>query len=235
MGSAIDSPGLVATGDTAAPPPPGASAAAAALDGAGVPLGTTELFVGGLSPSPTDLGGSCPERHRHGLRSEPARSSAATELCRSSPSDLGGAIDGEFHRVQPCAHGRGRTVGTVIDHGSRDDFRRRKHSARGDGASDHRARRHDRSARKHYALQLYGRLRPDIPASEPPPRVRTGRRNPGRAGVLRPPPAVVLMRPIRCGQADADNLMRTIVGRHARLPAHGGCIDPPAVVGTRFR
>ncbi len=45
---------------TVAPPPPGASAAAAALDGAGVPLGATDLFVGGLSPSATDLGGGCP-------------------------------------------------------------------------------------------------------------------------------------------------------------------------------
>ena len=60
IGSAMDSSGLTAMGDTSAPPPPGASAAAAALDGAGVPLGATDLFVGGLSPSPTDLGGGCP-------------------------------------------------------------------------------------------------------------------------------------------------------------------------------
>lgn len=60
MSSTMDGPGLSVMGDTTAPPPPGASAAAAALDGAGVPLGATDLFVGGLSPSPTDLGGGCP-------------------------------------------------------------------------------------------------------------------------------------------------------------------------------
>jgi hypothetical protein len=58
-GTPMGSSGLSAMGNTAAPPPPGASAAAAALDGAGIPLGTTDLFVGGLSPSPTDLGGGC--------------------------------------------------------------------------------------------------------------------------------------------------------------------------------
>jgi hypothetical protein len=60
----MGSSGLITMGgtmaSTAAPPPPGASAAAAALDGAGVPLGATDLFVGGLSPSATDLGGGCP-------------------------------------------------------------------------------------------------------------------------------------------------------------------------------
>jgi hypothetical protein len=60
MGGAMDGPGFAVMGDAAASPPPGASAAAAALDGAGVPLGATDLFVGGLSPSATDLGGSCP-------------------------------------------------------------------------------------------------------------------------------------------------------------------------------
>jgi hypothetical protein len=33
----------------------GATAAQAAVGGAGIPLGTTELFAGGLSPSPTDV------------------------------------------------------------------------------------------------------------------------------------------------------------------------------------
>jgi hypothetical protein len=59
MGTAMDDPALASMTDTIAPPPPGASAAAAALDGAGIPLAATDLFVGGLSPSPTDLGG-CP-------------------------------------------------------------------------------------------------------------------------------------------------------------------------------
>jgi hypothetical protein len=60
ISTAMDGPGFAAATGTTAAPPPGASAAAAALDGAGIPLGATDLFVGGLSPSPTDLGGGCP-------------------------------------------------------------------------------------------------------------------------------------------------------------------------------
>ncbi len=45
---------------TAAPAPSGENAAQAALGGAGVPLGTTELFGGGLSPATTDTGAACP-------------------------------------------------------------------------------------------------------------------------------------------------------------------------------
>jgi hypothetical protein len=90
MGSAMDSPGLVATGNTAAPPPPGASAAAAALDGAGIPLGTTDLFVGGLSPSPTDLGGGCPSSTGTASLGTGAIFSGDGTLSMSS-SDLGGA------------------------------------------------------------------------------------------------------------------------------------------------
>jgi hypothetical protein len=47
---------------TAAPPAPGENAAVAAIGGAGVPLGTTELFAGGLSPAPMDaiVSPTCP-------------------------------------------------------------------------------------------------------------------------------------------------------------------------------
>jgi hypothetical protein len=90
MGSVMDSPGLVATGNTAAPPPPGASAAAAALDGAGIPLGTTDLFVGGLSPSPSDLGGGCPSSTGTTSLGTGAIFSGDGTLS-TSPSDLGGA------------------------------------------------------------------------------------------------------------------------------------------------
>jgi hypothetical protein len=47
---------------TGAPSPTSAMATEAAVGGAGIPLGTTELFVGGLSPAPTDATGSpsCP-------------------------------------------------------------------------------------------------------------------------------------------------------------------------------
>jgi hypothetical protein len=90
LSNATNSSGFPALGSTTAPPPPGASAAAAALDGAGVPLGATELFVGGLSPSPTDLGGGCP--------SAPGVSSLGTGAVFSgdgtlsmSASDLAGA------------------------------------------------------------------------------------------------------------------------------------------------
>ncbi len=211
MGSAMDSPGLVATGNTAAPPPPGAGAAAAALDGAGIPLGATELFVGGLSPSPGDLGGGCPSFHRHGLarnRRDLQRRRNPVDVAERSRRRGGG----KRHRLRHCAHSRGRTVGTVVDNGSGGHLRRREHSARGDGASDHRTWRHDRRAGEHFALQLHGRFRPGIAAPEPPPRLRTGRRNPGRAGVLRHP------RPsLDCGQSDCG----TSVGRHARLPADG--------------
>jgi hypothetical protein len=90
MSSAMGISGLPPMAGTAAPAPPGASAAAAALDGAGIPLGATDLFGGGLSPSPTDLGGSC------------SSSTAVTQLgtgaifggdgtLSMSPSDLGGA------------------------------------------------------------------------------------------------------------------------------------------------
>ena len=57
----VPSPGIVSTTampqlDAAATPSPtGEMVAAAALGGAGIPLGTTDLFAGGLSPSPTDL------------------------------------------------------------------------------------------------------------------------------------------------------------------------------------
>jgi hypothetical protein len=90
MGSAMDGPGLVATGNTAAPPPPGAGAAAAALDGAGIPLGATELFVGGLSPSPGDLGGGCPNSTGTASLGTGAIFSGDGTLS-TSPSDLGGA------------------------------------------------------------------------------------------------------------------------------------------------
>jgi hypothetical protein len=47
---------------TEAPSAPGENAAQAAIGGAGVPLGTTELFAGGLSPAPTDatVSPTCP-------------------------------------------------------------------------------------------------------------------------------------------------------------------------------
>ncbi len=89
MGSAMNSPGLVATGNTAAPPPPGANAAAAALDGAGIPLGATDLFVGGLSPSPSDLGGGCPSSTGTAPLGTGAIFSGDGTLS-TSPSDLGG-------------------------------------------------------------------------------------------------------------------------------------------------
>ena len=75
---------------TAAPPPPGASAAAAALDGAGIPLGTTELFVGGLSPSPGDVGGGCSDSIALASLGTGAIFSGDGTLSMS-PSDLGGA------------------------------------------------------------------------------------------------------------------------------------------------
>jgi hypothetical protein len=90
LGAPMGFPGLVATGNTAAPPPPGASAAAAALDGAGIPLGTTDLFVGGLSPSPTDLGGGCPSSTGTASLGTGAIFSGDGTLSMSS-SDLGGA------------------------------------------------------------------------------------------------------------------------------------------------
>jgi hypothetical protein len=90
MGGAMGSPGLAAMADTTAPPPPGASAAAAALDGAGIPLGATDLFVGGLSPSPTDLGGGCPSSIGIASLGTGAIFSSDGTLS-SSPSDLGGA------------------------------------------------------------------------------------------------------------------------------------------------
>jgi hypothetical protein len=90
LGSPTGFPGLAATGSTAAPPPPGASAAAAALDGAGIPLGATGLFVGGLSPSPTDLGGGCPSSTGTASLGTGAIFSGDGTLSMSS-SDLGGA------------------------------------------------------------------------------------------------------------------------------------------------
>jgi hypothetical protein len=90
IGSVMGSPGLTAMGDTSAPPPPGANAAAAALDGAGVPLGATDLFVGGLSPSPTDLGGGCPSTTSVVTLGTGAIFSGNGTLSMS-PSDLGGA------------------------------------------------------------------------------------------------------------------------------------------------
>jgi hypothetical protein len=84
--------GSTAMGSTAAPPP-GASAAAAALDGAGVPLGATELFVGGLSPSPTDLGGGCSSGVGIGMLGTGAIFAGDGTLTTSS-SDLGGATSG---------------------------------------------------------------------------------------------------------------------------------------------
>ena len=202
IGSTTDSPGLPPMGDTAAPPPPGASAAAAALDGAGIPLGATDLFVGGLSPSPSDLGGSCPglEQHRiaRNRRDLLRRRNPVHVAERSRRRD-----HREFHRLQPCADGRGRTVGTIVEHGSRSNLWRRKHPACGDRASDRRAWRHDRPARKHHALQLHGCFGPGIPAPEPPPGVCTGPGNPARAGVLRPPGRHRLCGHSRCGQSSA--------------------------------
>jgi hypothetical protein len=90
IGSAMDSSGLTAMGETSAPPPPGANAAAAALDGAGVPLGATDLFGGGLSPSPTDLGGGCPSAPSVVTLGTGAIFSGNGTLSMS-PSDLGGA------------------------------------------------------------------------------------------------------------------------------------------------
>jgi hypothetical protein len=89
MSNAVGSPGAGAMGDTAAPPPPGANAAAAALDGAGVPLGATDLFVGGLSPSPNDLGGSCPSPASVGPLGTGSIFSGDGTLSTSG-SDLGG-------------------------------------------------------------------------------------------------------------------------------------------------
>src|SRR5262249_29423046 len=61
LGAGVPGPGVVDTTtmpqlETAATPSPtGEMVAAAALGGAGIPLGTTELFAGGLSPSPRDV------------------------------------------------------------------------------------------------------------------------------------------------------------------------------------
>jgi hypothetical protein len=90
MSIGTNSSGVVAMGNTAAPPPPGASAAAAALDGAAIPLGATDLFVGGLSPSPADLGGGCPSPAAVGTLGTGAIFSGDGTLS-SSASDLGGA------------------------------------------------------------------------------------------------------------------------------------------------
>ncbi len=133
IGSAMDSSGLTAMGDTSAPPPPGASAAAAALDGAGVPLGATDLFVGGLSPSPTDLGGGCPSALGVVTLGTGAIFSGNGTLSMS-PSDLGGATTPSDSDCSTRADGRSRTVGTVVDHWRRGRLRRREHSARGDRA-----------------------------------------------------------------------------------------------------
>jgi hypothetical protein len=100
MGSSF---GLPATGDTAAAPPPGASAAAAALDGAGVPLGATDLFVGGLSPSPTDLGGGCPSTAAFASLGTGAIFSGDGTLSTSA-SDLGGTtVAGTGCSIAPTA------------------------------------------------------------------------------------------------------------------------------------
>jgi hypothetical protein len=87
--SAMGISGLPPMAGTAAPAPPGASAAAAALDGAGIPLGSTDLFVGGLSPSPTDLGGGCPSPAGVAPLGTGAIFSGDGTLS-ISPSDLGG-------------------------------------------------------------------------------------------------------------------------------------------------
>jgi hypothetical protein len=89
-GNATGSSGIPPVVDTAAPPPPGASAAAAALDGAGIPLGVSELFVGGLSPSQTDLGAGCPSSSGVAQLGTGAIFSGDGTLS-TSPSDLGGA------------------------------------------------------------------------------------------------------------------------------------------------
>jgi hypothetical protein len=90
LGNATGSSGIPPMADTAAPSPPGASAAAAALDGAGIPLGATELFVGGLSPSQADVGGSCPSSISGSQLGTGAIFSGDGTLSMS-PSDLGGA------------------------------------------------------------------------------------------------------------------------------------------------
>jgi hypothetical protein len=90
LGNATGSSGIPPMAETAAPPPPGANAAAVALDGAGIPLGTTELFVGGLSPSQTDLGAGCPSTSVVTQLGTGAIFSGDGTLSMS-PSDLGGA------------------------------------------------------------------------------------------------------------------------------------------------
>jgi hypothetical protein len=90
LGNATGSSSIPPMADTAAQPPPGASAAAAALDGAGIPLGATELFVGGLSPSQTDLGAGCPSSSGVAQLGTGAIFSG-DETLSTSPSDLGGA------------------------------------------------------------------------------------------------------------------------------------------------
>jgi hypothetical protein len=81
--------GIPPMGDTTAPSPPGASAAAAALDGAGIPLGATELFVGGLSPSQTDVGGGC-SSSIGGTQLGTGAIFSGDGTLSISPSDLGG-------------------------------------------------------------------------------------------------------------------------------------------------
>ena len=93
---AISAPATSMIDSTAAPAPPGENAAQAALGGAGVPLGTTELFAGGLSPAPTDAtGGACPT-----MSLTPGVGSLGTGAIFSgdgtlatSPSDVAGAFD----------------------------------------------------------------------------------------------------------------------------------------------
>jgi hypothetical protein len=104
MGIAMDSPDPTAMTDTTAPTPPGASAAAAALDGAGIRLAATDLFVGGLSPSPTDLGGGCPSATGIVTLGTGAIFSGDGTLSMSA-SDLGGttAASGSGCNVAPAA------------------------------------------------------------------------------------------------------------------------------------
>ena len=143
-------------GDTAAPPPPGASAAAAALDGAGVPLGATELFVGGLSPSPTDLGGGCPSAIALVVTLGTGAIFSGDGTLSMSPSDLGGATTASDTGCSIAPTAGVGPLGLSSTTGAAPAFGGGEHSARDDRASDHRTWRHDRSAREHYALQLHG-------------------------------------------------------------------------------
>jgi hypothetical protein len=90
VSSGVNTPGRPPRPQPGAPPPPGASAAAAALDGAGIPLAATDLFVGGLSPSPTDLGGGCPGTAGVAPLGTGSIFSGDGTLS-TSPGDLGGA------------------------------------------------------------------------------------------------------------------------------------------------